>query len=94
MYIYLLKKERNVFAFFCKRMERSRILFRSLQKNGAFFPFFSVLCKRMEGSFPFFRKERNVLLGLISRQKGTERKRTECPTLYYMYNINHKKYGQ
>ena len=38
--------------------------------------FFSVLCKRMLRSlrsFPFFRKERNVLLGLISRQKLEKR---------------------
>ena len=46
-YIYL-EKERNV-------------LFCSLQKNGAFFALFSVLCKRTERSlcsFPLFRKER------------------------------------
>ena len=45
--IYILKKERNVLAFFCKRTKRSRVLFRSLQKNVPFFAFFSVLCKRM-----------------------------------------------
>ena len=44
--IYIVKKERNVLEFFCKRMEHSRILFRSLQKNDAFFAIFSVLCKR------------------------------------------------
>ena len=67
-------------------MERSRVLLqknvtfyvllRSLQKNVVFFAFFSVLCK-----------ERNVILGLISRQKlektteRNKRKRTQCPTL-------------
>ena len=59
--IYILKKERNVLAFFCKRTERSCVLFRSLQKNVAFFAFFSVLCKRTLRSlrfFPFFAKER------------------------------------
>ena len=55
-------------------MEYSCVL---LQKNEMFFAFFSVLCKRMWRSlrsFPFFRKERNVLLGLISRQKLEKRK--------------------
>ena len=45
MYINIYK-ERNVFAFFCKRTKRSHILLSSLQKNVAFFTFFSVLCKR------------------------------------------------
>ena len=56
--IYILKKEHNVLAFFCKRTKRSRIFLHSLQKIVAFF---SVLCKRMFcslRSFPFFRKER------------------------------------
>ena len=44
----------------------------SLQKNVVFFAFFSVLCQRTLHSlrsFLFFRKERNILLGLISCQK-------------------------
>ena len=45
-------------AFFCKRTKRSRVLLRSLQKNVAFFGFFSVLCKSSLRSFPFFRKDR------------------------------------
>ena len=48
------------------------VLFRSLQKNVAFFAFFYVLCKRTLHSlrsFTFLRKECIVLLGLISRQK-------------------------
>ena len=70
--LFCSKKERNVLPFFlqknetfsrsfCKRTKRSPVLFRSLQKNGTFFPFFSVLCKRTLRSFhsfPFFRKER------------------------------------
>ena len=56
-----MKNERNVLAFFFKRAKRPRVLFCSLQKNVAFFAFFSVLCKRTLCSlyfFPFFRKER------------------------------------
>ena len=48
------------FAFFCKRMKRSRILLWSLQKNEMFSAFFYVLCKRMLHSlrsFMFLRKE-------------------------------------
>ena len=74
--IYILKKERNVLAFFWKRTKRSCVLFRSLQKNVALFAFFSVLCKRMLRSlryFLFFRKEHNILLVLISRQKTREK---------------------
>ena len=63
IYTYILKKERNVLTFFWKRTKYSHVLLRSLQKNGAFFAFFSVLCKRTLHSFLFFRKER---------------KRTEC----------------
>ena len=76
IYIYILKKERNALAFFCKRTKRSCVLFPSLQKNVAFFAFCSVLCKRTLRSlrsFPFFRQKRNVLLGLISRQKLDKR---------------------
>ena len=68
IYIYILKKERNILAFFCKRTKCSRVLFRSLQKNVAFFAFFSVLCKRTLRSlrsFPFFAKERCVLCVLF-----------------------------
>ena len=81
MYIYILKKERNVLRSFAK--ERNILVF------------FYVLCKRMLRSlrsFTFFAKERcvlcalfsslekngngrNVLLGSISRQKL--KKRTE-----------------
>ena len=60
--IHILKKERNVLAFFCKRTECSLVLFRILQKNVAIFAFFSVLCKRTFGSlrsFPFFRYSKN-----------------------------------
>ena len=66
-------------AFFCKRTKRSRVLLRSLQKNVAFFAFFYFFCKRMLRSlrsFLFFRKngkERNILLGVISRQKLEKR---------------------
>ena len=72
-------------AFFCKRTKCSRVLLRSLQKNVAFFAFFSVLCKRTLHSLRSFGshkspktrekngKERNVLLGLISRQKLEKR---------------------
>ena len=59
--IYILKKERNVLAFFCKRTKRSRILLRSLQKNKTFSAFFYILCKRTLHSlrsFTFLRKER------------------------------------
>ena len=93
-------KERNVLAFFsvlCKIMLDSLHSFRSLQKNVGFFAFFSVLSKRMLHSlcsFPFFGKERNVLLGLISRQKVEkngkernvpfkERKRTRCQNVIW-----------
>ena len=58
--MYILKKERNVLAFFSKSTKRSRVLFHSLQTNIAFFAFFSVLCKRILHSlrsFLFFRKE-------------------------------------
>ena len=64
-----------------KRTERFFVL---LQKNVAFFAFFSVLCKRILRSlrsFPFFRKEQNVLLGFISRQKL--RKRTEKNVAFF-----------
>ena len=73
------------------------VLLCSLQKNVAFFAFFYVLCKRMLRSlrsFPFFRKERNVLLGPISRQKlkkitekmeRSERKRMQRPTLEHTF---------
>ena len=84
LYIYIEEKKCNIlhsFGFFCKRTKHFCVLLRSLQKNVAFF---SVLCKRTlrsMRSFPFFRKERkerNVLLGLISRQNSKkERKRTE-----------------
>ena len=63
-------------VFFCKRTKRSRVLLRSLQKNKTFSVFFYVLCKRMLRSlrsFTFLRKERIVLLGLISRQKLEKR---------------------
>ena len=49
IYIYW-KKEFSVllsFAFFCKRIKRSRVLLRSLQKNETFSAFIYVLCKRM-----------------------------------------------
>ena len=54
------------------------VLFRSLQKNGAFFPFFSVLCKRTKRSFrsfPFFVKECYVLSVLFRslEKNGKER---------------------
>ena len=39
---------------FCKRTKSSRVLFRSFKKYGAFFPFFSVLCKRTYRSFHSF----------------------------------------
>ena len=41
-------------AFFCKRMKRSHVLLRSLQKNIAFFAFFYVLKKRMQKNASFF----------------------------------------
>ena len=57
----------------------------ALQKNVAFFAFFSVLFKRTLCSLRSLEKngkERNVLLGLISCQKlEKERKRTECSFL-------------
>ena len=74
-----MKKEQSFLAFFCKRTFRSRILFRSLQKNVPFFGFFSVLCKRTLRSLCLFHslekngKESNILLGLISRQKLEKR---------------------
>ena len=83
-----MKKELKVLAFFCKRTKRSCVLFRSMQKNVAFFAFFSVLCIRTLHSLRSFLW--NVLLGLISHQKlekkngkeqnipFKERKRTEC----------------
>ena len=42
LYIYIEKRMQHS-EFFCKRMKRSRVLVRSLQKNVAFF---YVLCKR------------------------------------------------
>ena len=67
IYIYLyisIEKRTQCSAFFCKRTKCSRFLLRSLQKNVAFFV------------FTIFAKERNMLLGFISRQKlEKERKR-------------------
>ena len=40
-------------------MERSGILFRSLQKNVTFFAFFSVLCKRMLHSLRSFESHKS-----------------------------------
>ena len=61
IFLYISRKKNGTFSHsFCKRTKRSRVLFRSLQKNVAFFAFFSVLCKRTLRSlcsFPFFRKE-------------------------------------
>ena len=55
------------------------VLLRSLQKSVAFFAQIYILCKRTLRSlrsFTFLRKERIILLGLISRQKlEKERKR-------------------
>ena len=51
-----------------KRMQRSCVLFRSLQKNAAFFAIFSVLYKRTPRSlhsFPFFIKERKIFYVLF-----------------------------
>ena len=90
MYIYILKKkwnvlrsyakERNILAFFyvlCKRMLRS-------------FKFFAkeccVLCTLFR-SLEKNGKERNILLGFISRQNSKKRtelsewKRAQCPTM-------------
>ena len=62
-----------------------------------FFCYFTVFCAGLGIRFPFFRKDGNILVGLISRQKlekrtkrslkvrkrkeRSERKRTRCPTL-------------
>ena len=76
IYIYILKKRTQRSAFFCKRTKSSRILLHSLQKNETFSAFFYVLYKRTLRSlrsFTFLRKERSVLLGLISRQKLEKR---------------------
>ena len=87
MYINIYK-ERNVFAFFCKRTKRSHILLSSLQKNVAFFTFFSVLCKRTLRSLRSFGshklpktltkngKKRNIPFKERKRTERTERKRT------------------
>ena len=56
------------FPFFMKERNDLCVLFRSLQKNGTIFAFFSVLYKRTEQSlrsFPFFIKERNDLCVLF-----------------------------
>ena len=66
-----------------------------------FFCYFTVFCAGLGIRFPFFRKDGNILVGLISRQKLEkrtkrslkERKRTErygwkrtwCPTLQNNY---------
>ena len=84
--IYILKKERNVLTFFCKRTKHSQILLHSLQKS---IVFFSVLYKRTLPSlrsFPFFRKERKrtkCTFGshTVSRQKLE--KRTEKNGMFF-----------
>ena len=95
MYIYIYLFISCVLCVLC-------VLLRSLQMNVTFCAFFYVLCKRTLHSlrsFTFLRKERIVLLGLISRQKLEKRmlpslkernrtmrsecKRTWCPTLMW-----------
>ena len=76
IYICILKKRTQCSAFFCKRTKRSRVLLRSMQKNETFSAFFYVLCNRKLRSlhsFMFLRKERIILLGLISCQKLEKR---------------------
>ena len=92
--IYILKKDWNVLAFFCTRTKRSRVLFRSLQKN---FAFFSVLCKRMLRSLRSFGshkspktrikngKEQNFPFKERKRTERTEWKRKRCPTLPFAF---------
>ena len=82
-----LKRTERSFPFFAKERYVLRVLFRSLQKNVTFFAFFSVLYKRMLRSFRSFQKngkERNVLLGLISREKLE--KRTEKNVTFSFLN--------
>ena len=85
IYIYLY-----IFRYILrKRTERSRVL---LQKNVTFsrsFLFLAKECCVLCVLFPFFRKERkrtekNVLLGLISRQKLD--KRTEKNGTFFFEN--------
>ena len=86
IYIYILKKERNILLSFAK--ERNVLTF------------FYVLCKRTLRSFTFFAKERcvlknakerNVLLGLISRQKlQKKRKRTERSFFRTKKNVTYR----
>ena len=93
IYIYWRKK-RNILTFFCKRTKRSHILLHSLQKNVAFFAFFSILCRRTLHSLRSFGshkslkprkkngKEPNIPFKERKRMERTEQRRMQCPTLY------------
>ena len=92
IYIYIyIEKRMELSAFFCKRTKRSPVLLRSLQKNGTFFTFFSVLLKRTGKNIPLF------WVSYISRQKlkkererteRSERERLRCPTLLFCGSTN------
>ena len=54
-------------------IEKEQNVLRSFAKERNVLAFFYVLCRRTLRSFPFFIKEWNMLLGLISRQKLEKR---------------------
>ena len=68
-YPVLFAKERNVLAFFS-------VLLKRMERSFCSFPFFAKKCYVLSVLFRSFEKngkERNVLLGLISRQKLEKR---------------------